>query len=127
PPPPPPYPPVDLMIQPQDCVACSSGEYCETTGLLSPTGPCSSGYYCKRGATGPTPTSGTYTEDSLLKGGDICPVQYFCPNGTDTPIPCEAGTYNDLLGQEECFDCPPGFYCEANSSTYMDSPCPAGY
>ena len=23
-------------------------------------------------------------------------------------------------------DCPPGYYCEANTENYLDSPCPAG-
>lgn len=111
----------------QDCVSCSSGEYCETTGLLAPTGPCSSGYYCKRGAQGAAPTGGTYDVGSLEYGGDICPVGTYCPNGTDTPLACKAGSYNDLRGQEECFACPGGYFCQANSTEYEGSSCPTGY
>ena len=56
----------------------------------------------------------------------MCPSGTFCPNGTHTPIACVAGTYNDLVEQDECFSCPPGFYCEANAWEYESNPCPAG-
>lgn len=29
-----------------DCQPCTSGKYCATTGLSSPTGDCSAGHYC---------------------------------------------------------------------------------
>lgn len=60
-------------------------------------------------------------------GGDLCPVGTYCGNGTATPLPCLAGTYNDLEGQEECFACPAGYYCEANATAYDSTPCPAGW
>lgn len=61
------------------------------------------------------------------QGGDLCPVGTYCGNGTATPLPCLAGTYNDLEGQEECFACPAGYYCEANATAYDSTPCPAGW
>lgn len=111
----------------QDCTPCSSGHYCETTGLLAPTGPCHGGYYCKRGVEEAAPTSGMYTVGLLEYGGDLCPAGTFCPNGTHTPLVCDSGTYNDLVGKEECFPCPPGFYCGAYATEYESSLCPAGW
>ncbi|CAM9956857.1 unnamed protein product, partial [Sphacelaria rigidula] len=110
-----------------DCVPCSDGQYCETTGLLDPTGNCSAGYYCRRGVEGAAPTAGTYFVATLEYGGDICPHGTYCPAGSDTPLACEAGTYNSLEGQEECTVCPAGYYCVANSTEYLSGPCPAGY
>lgn len=42
----------------QDCTDCSEGYYCETTGLVEPTGPCHSGHYCKRKVDTAAPTTG---------------------------------------------------------------------
>jgi len=60
------------------------------------------------------------------QGGDICPEGTFCPNGTATPLPCVAGTYNDVDGQEACFNCPAGYYCPAEATSYDTTPCPPG-
>jgi len=32
-------------------------------------------------------------------GNSICPKGYYCPNGTDFPVPCPAGTYSTLVCQ----------------------------
>ncbi|CAN0384375.1 unnamed protein product, partial [Ectocarpus sp. 12 AP-2014] len=124
----------------EDCTACSEGYYCETTGLVAPTGPCHGGHYCKRKVDTAAPTTGITIESGVTTlcfypmytqqveyGGDLCPVGTYCGNGTATPLPCLAGTYNDLEGQEECFACPAGYYCEANATAYDSTPCPAGY
>lgn len=123
-----PVPSGDLVGLPpsQDCVPCSSGHYCGTTGLSSPSAPCYGGFFCKRGVGGPSPTSGTYMLGGIEHGGGQCPAGTYCPNGTDTPLPCEAGTYNGLEGQEDCPVCPAGFFCEANATQYGTNPCPPG-
>ena len=46
--------------------------------------------------------------------------------GTSDPIGCPAGTYNDIPRQAACMDCVPGYYCLANFTTYLDTPCPKG-
>ena len=38
--------------------------------------------------------------------GDICPLGHHCPEGSLSPIPCEAGTYADVLGLAICKVCP---------------------
>lgn len=57
--------PLDSNDLNQDCTACSEGEYCETVGLVEPTGPCNIGYYCKRGVGTAAPTTGITTVDGV--------------------------------------------------------------
>lgn len=60
------------------------------------------------------------------KGGP-CPVSHFCPEGTSFPLPCLAGTYNNLTRQAACFLCAAGYYCPENTTSYSMNPCPAGF
>lgn len=47
----------------------------------------------------------------FLGYGDICPRGYKCPEGTELPLGCDAGTYQDQEGQIVCKSCPEGqFY-----------------
>lgn len=59
--------------------------------------------------------------------GGPCPDAHFCPSGTSSPFPCEAGTYNKLKQQATCFTCPAGYFCRDNETTYEDFPCPIGH
>lgn len=59
-----------------------------------------------------------------LTGG--CPESHYCPLGTTDPMACPSGTYNDLTHQKICKTCEPGYYCVANSTTYLSTPCPTG-
>ncbi|CAM9865459.1 unnamed protein product, partial [Choristocarpus tenellus] len=121
------YNPSEGVTAEEDCVSCSSGNYCQTMGLVAPTASCWAGYYCQRGVEEPAPTGGIYNLDSITYGGDICPSGTYCPNGTVSPYPCLAGSYNSLPGQGSCFSCPPGYFCQANATQYEDNPCPPGY
>ncbi|KAM8989348.1 uncharacterized protein PRD47_016773 [Ara ararauna] len=60
------------------------------------------------------------------KGGH-CPVSHFCPEGSSFPLPCLAGTYNNLTRQAACFPCAAGYYCPENTTSYSANPCPAGF
>ena len=62
----------------------------------------------------------------LGEGGD-CPIGHYCPIGTTEPLPCHPGTYSDNTRQAVCDECPAGYYCLANSTTYTTQVCPAGY
>lgn len=113
-----------------DCTSCPYGYYCGTSGLSSPTGPCSSGYYCIGGQTSSTPTGAT------------CNTGSYCPAGSFESIPCGVGTYQSSTGQSSCLTCPPGlvcgqgtitgtacgvgYYCPAGTGIATQYPCPAG-
>ena len=52
----------------------------------------------------------------ILTGGEtgvggICPVGFYCPQGTTHPIPCGAGSYSSVSGLDACLPCPAGYYC----------------
>ena len=59
--------------------------------------------------------------------GGPCPVSRYCPEGTSFPLGCPSGTYNNLTGQWNCTECPAGFYCNENTTSYETFPCPTGY
>ncbi|XP_072885876.1 uncharacterized protein [Hemitrygon akajei] len=103
-----------------NCTLCGPGMYCGSTGLVKPSGSCEAGFFCLGNAKTPTPLG---SDDS----GGLCPVSHYCPTGTAQPIPCPAGTYNNLSGQASCFPCALGYFCPENSTTYTDFPCPAGF
>ena len=67
------------------CVSCTGGQYCDGKGLTAPAGNCSSGWYCIEGAVKNKPTDSSQ--------GGKCTVRYYCPEGSDSPIICDAGMY----------------------------------
>jgi len=101
-----------------DCTLCTSGYYCGTTGLESPTGKCAEGFYCRRSAKAINPI--TATNDN-----GPCPTGHYCPMGTGNPYKCEPGTYNSLKQQKECFPCLDGHFCNEGASNSTE--CPMGY
>ncbi|OQS02383.1 hypothetical protein THRCLA_21431 [Thraustotheca clavata] len=101
-----------------DCTPSPGGTYSNATGLVAPTGVCASGYYCTLQASTPTPTDGTT--------GNICPIGYYCPQGSPLPLKCVEGTYSGSVGLTQCTQCPAGSYCNG-VSTGQYLPCPAGY
>lgn len=105
-----------------ECLSCTAGKYCNAYGLSSPTGNCSSRYYCLGGTKTSTPTDGV--------SGNVCPEGSFCPEGSPNHIPCLDGTYSNQTLSETCQQCPLGFYCVDGSSQPLLCPsgfyCPAG-
>ena len=58
--------------------------------------------------------------DTHFTGNDVCPVGYFCPNGTDYPFPCPRGTFSnveEVTDVDGCEPCPPGRYCNVSAYT----------
>jgi len=76
-----------------DCESCTSGSYCSTRGLTTPTGLCAPGYFCGGRSTSRTPQSSSPFSVSYV--GDTC-------------VGAKNGTVNDI--------CPPGNYCPEGAS-----------
>eukprot|EP00916_Digyalum_oweni_P001658 GHVL01003160.1.p1 GENE.GHVL01003160.1~~GHVL01003160.1.p1 ORF type:complete len:2347 (-),score=554.57 GHVL01003160.1:550-7590(-) len=114
---------------------------------------CPRGYYCPVGAFVPLSCPiATHRNETLgIQRGDCdkcppgffcgeegigvyevwaCPTGHYCPSeGTIIPIPCAAGTYQNVTGagspdNESCLPCPESFFCEKGSSG-LDA-CPPG-
>ncbi|XP_077105722.1 uncharacterized protein LOC143764221 isoform X2 [Ranitomeya variabilis] len=103
-------------------ISCPSGYYCENAGLAAPSGECAAGFYCTGRAKTSKPT------DALQ--GNICPPGTFCPNGSQHPQLCPAGTFSadySLGSVSECKPCPPGLYCSGSGIVSPTGQCPEGY
>lgn len=99
--------------------------------LTTPTGVCMDGYYCVSGVDKANPLM---LNDSQCPTGTVhpiighqCPTGHYCPEGTEYPIGCPAGSYQDLTNEKACKNCPVGYYCYANTSDYSPFLCPGGY
>jgi hypothetical protein len=101
------------------CHPCTPGYFCENTGLSQVTAHCAEGYYCSGNASISAPIDGVT--------GDICPRGYYCPLGSEEPIPCPPGTFMNQLAAAECLACPAGFYCLNATINYNSNLCPEGY
>lgn len=67
-------------------LTCTLGQYCETSGLDTPTGLCTAGYFCNGTASIPNPAQ--------------CDMGYYCPEGTTVQEACAPGTYSGNLTQK---------------------------
>jgi len=85
-----------------DCMPCTAGSYCGTTGLSEPTGPCDNGWYCVRAAVSSKPYDIGNTSYSLAnvtvncfcsinETGGMCAPGEYCPLGSARPIICDGG------------------------------------
>lgn len=93
------------------CLPCRKGKICDELGLVSPKDTCPATKFC----------IGSILID--------CTVGHFCPLGYDLQIACQPGTYQNLIAQATCKDCPEGFYCDDTlaSNLYNPRKCPPGY
>ena len=124
-----------------DCTPCTPGEFCPTSGLFSPIGPCNEGYYCTSGSSTSSPLDITINCEHVIDGnfdicvnssilgvGDICPLGHFCPLGSVLPSPCSAGMYCPLtMLSEPVGSCSSGYFCSGASTTPEQHPCPEGH
>jgi hypothetical protein len=116
------------------CTECSPGYYCDTTGLLQPSGLCDPGYYCSRAspisAPGSKPVDEASWKNRLGFYGGICEAGGYCPAGSYQPQPCPVGTYLNSTGESSkvgCLLCTPGSYCASTASAGPSGLCAAGY
>jgi hypothetical protein len=133
------------------CLTCPAGTYCSSNStsldnILNDggswarssdlSGICFNGTYC---------SAGMKRVPDLLR--DACPSGYYCEAGTTYPVPCPAGRYSTVSGQDEISDCQytpagfystsassnvsglcePGYYCPLGSTGPQQIPCPSRY
>ena len=98
------------------CIACTSGSYCQGTGNIKPTGPCDAGFFCPSGQSN--------------KQAFSCHSGNYCPPGSPAPILCPSGQWQNETQKSECKFCPAGFYCDIANGPIVDYtiyPCPNGF
>lgn len=95
-----------------ECVECDEGYYCAGSSNVLPTGKCWAGYYCDGGSSVPNQ--------------HISGIGSYTPAGSSDEIECEKGTYGNVEGLSECFDCESGYYCEDVGTINMTI-CPVGH
>lgn len=110
--------------QVSECTQCDGGQYCGTTNLTAPSGPCDAGYYCNSGSDSSQPSNFT--------SGDAgpCPVGHYCESGTQVPTPCPIGTFGNetlLQAASDCTDCTPGYFCDATGLVEPTGICDEGF
>ena len=63
--------------------------------------------------------AGKFCAEEATVQPSLCPKGRYCPQGTATPLPCEAGTFGDaagLSGADQCTPTSPGSYATAGST-----------
>jgi hypothetical protein len=98
-----------------DCLDCTAGFYCSSSGLSAVEGPCGAGYYCE------------VKSKEIKPIGKYCTAGKKCPVGSATMVNCPAGTYQNQDRQADCLTCPAGFFCPAGTADFTVNVCPAGY
>jgi hypothetical protein len=108
------------------CMPCPKGQYCASTGLLSPTGLCDEKYYCPEGSTSPTQTTCDPVSNGYCPEGTVIYSQ--CPDGwnlTSTGIcqPCKDGytCTNGIVAP-----CKTGKFCKTTNNMPYGELCPNG-
>ncbi|RUS80922.1 hypothetical protein EGW08_011303, partial [Elysia chlorotica] len=134
------------------CQDCPPGEYCEGHGNVIPSGLCDPGFFCAGRASQRRPydpgylttangnITDLYSNDTctplwdcvcpsfLMTSGGLCPIGYYCPQGSPKPTACDPGTYCELPGlSTPTGKCSAGFYCNGTSNRPDQHVCPAGY
>lgn len=103
------------MRRVENCIPCPTGHYCPM-GSVDPT-PCPAGKYAEAiGTNGAGQYPGTYQTAGIITGDSCtqCPVSFFCPEGSDVPTSCPAGTTSGTSAKAEfdCEECPVGYRCQ---------------
>ncbi|CAM5172040.1 unnamed protein product, partial [Eretmochelys imbricata] len=111
----------------KQCLDCPPGLYCDGTNSQAPTGPCKPGYFC-------TGAAKTALQHVAMEG-------HYSLAGAFRPEPCPLGSFQPVLGQSLCRECPEGTFCNQTglaepvtcskghycpARSILPLPCPAG-
>ena len=120
-------PPIAGIASSDNCTLCSSGKFCNMTGLALPVGDCFAGYLCIEGATHPVPNDGV---------NGPCPKGHYCELGmlqyltTDCwvqYIPMMTLAYKSSVLESSASDCESGMListtCDCKSSMLISTTC----
>ena len=132
-----------------DCFSCQAGYYCPDTAMTTFLSyPCQKGFICPVGSENQIMTpAGTYAPNNLMTSGIKCPERFYCPvnsinplvctqgsycpEGSNAPLSCQTGMYNDLINSSsilDCVKCPEGTYNNfGTGSISICKPCAPGY
>ena len=107
------------------CLACPTGKYCGSEGLIAASGDCSIGYFCDQYADSPTPQT-----PNIYGYYGPCPAGYYCASGASSAVPCPIGTYSTqilAIDSSVCVLCKEGMYCDSLGLTAPAGYCEVGY
>jgi hypothetical protein len=75
------------LVNVTDCPLCAETYYCPLNGTVYATRKCDAGSFCPSGSKDVS---------------NLCPTGSSCPSGSARPVICDAGTYQDEIGQASC-------------------------
>ena len=113
-----------------ECSKCLTGHFCEESALKNVSGLCNAGYYCRLGASLPTPALDVGHNPPWF---GPCPTGgYYCEEGASDPLPCPSGRYAPdnkfkILSANDCNKCKAGDFCAQGNQTETSGPCDVGY
>ena len=105
---------------------CRSGAFVSTPEMITPIGV----NYYKNMTNCTCPTCECSVGTFNFTNGGPCPKGFYCPLGTDVPVPCPRGTFSDktkLQAESQCYNCTAGQYCGEMNLTKPTGPCWSGY
>lgn len=127
-----------------DCLVCQEGFYCPDEAMSAMI-ECPAGSFCGEKSMSFTACPlGHFQRQPRSSSCDVCPAGFFCgeisgtseptrcPPGhscaaaTETPSPCELGSYQNSTGSATCKVCPAGFYCGDVQGTVTPLQCLPG-
>ena len=129
-----------------DCKPCVGGTYLEHVGETA-CKACLPGFFCPLRASQPLPCdAGTFSNSTALTNASDCtdcPAGSACSTGSVEATPCSPGSvakgtrnhrcelcsegsYQDQVGQEECYVCQNSSFCPAGSTLELAALCVPG-
>lgn len=110
---------------------CAAGHYCPVRTEFPTQYPCPAGKFTTAtniaAASGcSTCTAGKWCDEGSTSATTDCPMNFYCPAGTTSPIACDGGK-KSAAGQSVCSDCGAGYICPKYSEADNPIACPAGY